>query len=288
MKKLPLFLFAIPFFISAGQENSKAEIIRLKKGLSTIRIMEAPPGKKKMRMIPVDIYIPDVKKINGDILVLPGWKFSRMRWHRETELLKHCREKGFRAIFPEMYITNYESRYYRESRFRWAATPGGKWIREIFIPVMQKKYGMLRVGERNFLLGLSTGARGVLLVSLRNPGLFTAGASLSGDCNQVKMPRDRLMSGTYGPYNKYPRRWANVDNPENEAIRGNWKMPLYIGHGKRDKVSPFSQSLSLYRTLRKHYPDLKVKFNAPDNEGHTFRYWNSEIIPVLDFFLSVK
>jgi putative tributyrin esterase len=239
-------------------------------------------------MIPVDIYLPRSKTITGDILVLPGWRFSRKRWHKETDLLKFADKYGFRAIFPEMGVTNYESKYFKETTMKWAATPGGKWIKEIMIPQLQKKYGLLLPKSRNYLLGLSTGGRGVLLVSLQNPDLFTAGATLSGDCNQAKMPNDRLMTSTYGPYRNFSYRWKTVDNPEISAMKGKWKMPLYIGHGRKDRISPFSQSKSLFITLKKRYPKLKVVLNAPKEAGHDFKYWNSEIEPVFRFFVETE
>jgi len=65
-------------------------------------------------------------------------------------------------------------------------------------------------------------------------------------------------------------------------------MPLYIGHGRKDRVSPFAQSLSLYKTLKKHYPDLRVVFNDPPEAGHDFTYWGSEMKPVFEFFNSFK
>ena len=241
-----------------------------------------------VKMIPVDIYVPENENIIGDILVLPGWRYSRKRWYKETDLLKYAEKYGFRAVFPEMGITNYESKYFKKTTLKWAATPGGKWIKEIFIPHLQKKYGLFLSRKRNYILGLSTGGRGVLLISLQNPDLFKAGATLSGDCNQVKMPMDRLMTKSYGPFKSNRARWHNVDNPERKALAGKWKMPLYIGHGKKDRISPFSQSASLYRTLKKMNPKLKVKFNAPKNAGHDFKYWNSEVGPALKFFLEVQ
>jgi hypothetical protein len=59
--------------------------------------------------------------------------------------------------------------------------PGGAWIKEILIPFMRDgdKCGIFNDGNNNFLLGLSTGGRGVALVSCTNPGLFRAGAAHS-------------------------------------------------------------------------------------------------------------
>jgi hypothetical protein len=287
MKKIIVKIAAITIvsslWVLSGHAFS-AEAI-LKAGMNTIKISDRHESVNS-KTIPVDIYIPSAKKINGTILVLPGWNFSRERWHKETGLLKYADKMGFQAVFPEMGISCYESEYFPETTRKWSFLPGGKWIREILIPELRKKYGILKSGNKNFLLGLSTGGRGVLLVSLQNQGLFTAGGTLSGDTNQFLMPKDRLMAGQYGPYEKFKDRWLTVDNPEEAAKKGKWEMPLYIGHGKADKVTPFDQSKSLYNTLKKKYPDLKITFNEPENEGHDFNYWGSEVKPVLEFFNS--
>jgi len=236
------------------------------------------------RMIEVDIYYPGNNHI-GDILVLPGWRFSRKRWQKETDLLKLAEEHGLGCVFPEMGISLYESEYFDESTLKWAATPGSTWITKVLIPTLQQKYGLFPGDGKNFLLGLSTGGRGVILVGLQNPGLFSAGAALSGDYNQTTMPHDRLISSIYGPYKKQMKRWHSIDNPEAAIISGKWNMPLYIGHGKRDRIVPFQQSLSLNDSLKKYHPKVHVTFSAPENAGHDFKYWSSEVPHVIKFFL---
>ena len=235
--------------------------------------------------IAVDVYKPEGRPM-ADLLVLPGWNFSRKRWQNETQLIKFCHDKKYRCIFPEMGVTLYESRYFAETTLKWAAIPGGEWIQKILIPELQKK-GMLKKNGKNFMLGLSTGGRGVALVSLQNPGLFSGGASLSGDFNQTAMEKDRLMTAVYGEFAKNRERWQSVDNPQNEAEMGNWKMPIYLGHGKSDRVVPWYQSKTFFSVLESKYPDLKKEFSEPDEAGHDFSFWNNELEKVFTFFHSL-
>jgi len=100
------------------------------------------------------------------------------------------------------------------------------------------------------------------------------------------MPRDRLMTSVYGPFRKFRERWESTDNPQKNISR--WNVPLYLGHGKNDKVVPFSQSESFHAALSAMYPDLKIVFNAPEESGHDFQYWSSEVKPVMDFFTSIR
>jgi len=281
--KFFIFLFVIvtiSFFII---ENAAAK--NLKFGISTIYLPKQYNGMATNRIIPIDIFIPK-GKIKATILVLPGWNFSRKRWYKETRLLSFAEKNGFCCIFPEMGKTNYESKYFKESRKRplWQKITGGQWIKKIFIPYMQKKYSLLNKKNKNFLLGLSTGGRGVALLSLQNPNLFVGGAALSGDFNQVEMPRDALMTGAYGRFSRFHTRWATVDNPTIAAIYGKWRMPIYIAHGKSDKTSPFIQSKMFYDTLKKYYPFLKVRFNPVPRAGHNFKFWNGELPNIFKFF----
>ncbi len=267
------------FIISAVAATGDTE--RLKPGLSTIAV---PAGGESGETVPVDIFIPHREEIIGDILVLPGWNFSRTRWHRETSLVQQAERFGFRLIFPEMGITLYESEYFSESWRKWGPVPGGKWISETFLPAMQDRYGLLVKGNRNYVMGLSTGGRGAVLCCIRNPKLFTAAAALSGDFNQSVTPKDRLMASIYGPFTGFSERWRTVDNPDTFARQKRWRVPLYIGHGRKDTVVPFSQSESFVKLLKEKHPRLRVVFNAPPDMGHDFTYWDSEVKPVLEFF----
>ncbi len=261
----------------------------LKEGLFT-GYVPSTPGEKDPALVLVDFYIPAGKgagKYSGDILVLPGWKYSRTRWHRETPLIEEARKRGFRLVFPDMTVSQYESEYYPQTQswVRWGPIPGGRWIKEIFIPDMQKR-GLFRQGGRNFLLGLSTGARGVALIHLNNPGLFTAGAALSGDFDQTVMPGDRLMNALYGPLDRYRARWEGKDNPLKRIDE--WTMPVYLGHGMKDPVVPFAQTQLFHNTLKKIHPGLAVVFNAAPDAAHDFRYWSSEVTSILEFFISSR
>lgn len=246
-----------------------------------------PSSSAATTTVLVDLYLLASKKINGDILVLPGWKFSRTRWYRETALLDFAGKYGYRCVFPEMNISCYESNWFPETRLKWSAMPGGKWIQDILIPYMRKNYGIFSESGYNCLLGLSTGGRGVALVSLQNPGVFKAGAALSGDFNQTVMPNDNLMTALYGNISGFSERWRTVDNPFEAAKEGKWKMPIYIGHGEKDNVVPFSQSAGFYKLLSQKYPAIKTVFHASVS-GHDFTYWNSELPAVFNFFEDIR
>ncbi|MCE9598150.1 MAG: alpha/beta hydrolase, partial [Spirochaetia bacterium] len=134
--------------------------------------------------VPCDLVVPANPR--GTLLVLPGWNFPKESWRKNSRLEKFAADQGLILVLPEMLKTLYESAYYPETQIRWNPIPGGEFIKTKLIPELQQRYALLIPGQYNFILGLSTGGRGVALVALENPGLFTAGAAFSGDYAQEK------------------------------------------------------------------------------------------------------
>lgn len=239
----------------------------------------------KIDSIPVDIYIPELKSDHCYklLLVLPGWKFSRKRWFNETELLKYLKQDSIIAIAPEMHTTVYESIYFKETKLRWHKKPGMIFIEEDLIPYF-KQYHLLQENKYNFGLGLSTGARGVIMIASRNPALFFAIAALSGDFDQTITPNDNLMRLTYGEYKDFKDRWQTVDNPIYNIKQNGWQSHLYLGHGKEDTIVSIQHSNHFYEFLKNFNTKAKIKYNICDTCKHDFFYWNLELKSIFNFF----
>ncbi len=233
----------------------------------------------------VDIYIPKLVTISCYklLIVLPGWKFSRKRWFNETELLKYITQSSIIAIAPEMHTTVYESMYFKESKIRWHKKPGMKFIEEDFLSYF-KKYKLLQQDKYNFGLGLSTGARGVVLIASRNPRLFFAIAALSGDYDQTITPNDNLMKLTYGEYKDFKERWQTFDNPIYNIKQNGWLTHIYLGHGKLDNVVTVQHTSHFYEFLKNLNLNSKIKYHICDTCKHDFFYWNLELKPIFEFF----
>jgi enterochelin esterase-like enzyme len=227
------------------------------------------------------IKTPGSRKIQGAFLVLHGWNFPPEDWCIKTSLCEKATEKGYCVVLPDMGKSTYHERIYPETRPDWRSFPTRKWLTDTLIPFLQKKYSLLVPEERNFIVGLSTGARGVALVALDLPELFKGAAALSGDYDQSEMPRDNLMTGFYGPYDSFHNRWDTTDNAVFRIAE--FATPIYLGHGKSDKVVPPAQTRSFYDLLVKHHPRLKVRLNMPE-AGHDYGYWESEVDNILEFF----
>jgi dipeptidyl aminopeptidase/acylaminoacyl peptidase len=229
--------------------------------------------------VEVDILIP--KEYKADLLVLPGWNYSRRNAFGAGPLTKILLDKGYRLIMPEMGKSIYATNYFPETRKDWMKYPTLTWLTDTMMPLLQNEYGILREGDRNFIAGISTGARGVVLVAARNP-VFTAGAALSGDYDQTLITNDNLMRGVYGEYSEFKERWESIDNPAKQVDKIN--MPLYLGHGANDKVVPVGQAKHYYEALHTAQPSLEVILHIDENAGHDPVYWFSEMDNISSFF----
>jgi hypothetical protein len=231
--------------------------------------------------IPVGIRMPEAK-VNGFILVLPGWNFSRNDVCRNSDFCHLAKEAGYCLILPEMGKSAYILRNYKETREDYRQYLKLSWVIDSLIPFCQKTFGILLPGENNFIFGISTGGRGVAQVAIHTGRLFTAGAALSGDYNQLLQPADKLMTGYLGPAKEFPERWSGEDNPCMHAEM--LKIPLYLGHGKADKIVPSGQSVEFFERIKSLHPDAGHILHIAVTGGHDYNYWNSEMQRIFAFF----
>ncbi len=228
----------------------------------------------------VFIKVP-TQKTRGTFLVLHGWNFPADDWCNKTGLCSKATEQGFYVVLPDMGKSIYQDQNYPETRNEWRVYPTRSWLSDTLIPLLQKKYGLLLKNDSNYIVGLSTGARGVALVLLDFPDLFKGAAALSGDYDQVKMPNDNLMTAYYGAYLTHKERWQKTDNPVYRISE--YKTPIYLGHGTIDKVVPPAQTIEFYDSLKKYHPTLKTKLSMPE-AAHAYEYWDSEVDSIMKFF----
>jgi pimeloyl-ACP methyl ester carboxylesterase len=231
--------------------------------------------------IPVDFRFPGMP-VRGAILVLPGWNFSRTDLCRKSDFCSKAGNLGYILVFPEMLKSVYASQLFPETRADSRRYPTMIWLTDTLIPFCQNQYQIFIPGRRNFLYGISTGARGVALVAENTRRVFMAGAALSGDYDQTTMPADRLMSGTYGPYTQFKDRWEGIDNPSLHSSR--LKIPLYLAHGLHDAVVPYQQTIDFSRKIAAEDPKRGHVLHLCDTCGHNYAFWNSQTDDVLRFF----
>ena len=278
-QRIALFAFALCILACNGRGSAQTAEPEL-----------LPRGQieREVAGVAVTIYTPakqSAPRIRGNVLVLPGWKFNRLRWLNETPIKAEADRLGLRLICPEMDRAIYASRYFPETTpgahwNRKAGKAGLAWVLEDLLPYLQSQ-NAFRASDDNFLLGLSTGGRGVALIALARPELIRAASALSGDFNQSLQPADRLMTAVYGPHEQFTERWAGVDNPAGRVA--DWRTPLYLAHGTADRIVPEFQSRRFYEGLKAAHPELDVVLVTPA-AGHDFAFWSAQTGPAFAFF----
>ncbi|MFN3315618.1 MAG: prolyl oligopeptidase family serine peptidase [Raineya sp.] len=280
------------FFLNCSEKNSEVKNIDSTKIAPISQVLASPPLPPLCDTLAefqtlsvaghqVDIARPKGQSI-GNLLVLQGFAFPKDDWCKKSTLCKKALSAGYTLIMPEMGKSNYMSKLYPQTRADWRKEPQKHWLTDSLFSFLQNKYCLLLPTQKNFMVGLSTGARGVAVVALEKPELFAAVAALSGDYEQSKIPQDRVHIGYMGSYQQFPKRWSEEENIVFQIKK--WKTPIYIGHGKLDKVCPYQQSQIFYEAIRKNHPNLRVKLNLPAQYAHDYRYWDYEVDNILQFF----
>lgn len=231
----------------------------------------------------IDIRYPQYSN-KKTILVLPGWNFPQDDICNKSDFCITALEKGFTLILPDMKKSIYHSRLFHETRVDRKEFHTVFWLIDSFIPYIQKNFNLLNSDQKNFMLGISTGGRGVALLAIKTGQLFAAGAALSGDFDQSLMPNDKLMQSYYGSYKDFEIRWKTIDNPAYSS--DSLQIPLLLAHGENDKIVPAQQSIIFYNKIKKQNKSHKLII-IPD-AGHDYNFWNSLSTEILHYYNSVK
>ena len=260
---------------------------------STLIISKNPLFKKdtliQMKFSEIDypilIKVPsDTIVFVGSILALHGWNLPYTDWCDKTTLCKEALSQGYIVVLPEMGKSNYNEKIYPETRKDWTKYPTRKWLIDTLLVFLQNEYQIFLNDQSNYVLGLSTGGRGAVLVALDRPDIFNAVACLSGDFDQTQLPEDNLYRGFYGAFSKFEERWKKMDNVITNIQ--NFKVPIYLGHGLLDDVTSVLQSNLFYDSLQLYHPKLRSLLHIDSAAKHDYDYWNSEVDAMLNFFQS--
>jgi S-formylglutathione hydrolase FrmB len=239
----------------------------------------------------VQIYFPKnyaADTVSRTLIVLHGYRQKPGDWETGTPIAEYADRYGLVLVCPAMTTTLYESKYYPETVNKWAPIPGGEYVSKVLIGFLQKNFNLARERERTGIFGISTGARGALLLAAQHQKIFGAAAGLSGDYDSVSIKNDRLLMSVYGPYDGNPDRWENEVNILKLAENLK-KTPVFLGHGTRDAVVPPPQTKMLADRLKelaveKGGYELMVDQEKSNGSGHDWTYWGRLIPDVLTFF----
>lgn len=233
------------------------------------------------KLIPTSVLHTKKKKLRGTILALPGWSYPYSHWCDSTELCDLALDYGYNLIMPTIGKSIYTKKIYTQTRSDWKKEVTTDWFDQVFIPYMQDSMGLLTQEESNYILGISTGARGALILAEEQPGLFKAIALMSGDYDQHQFPNDNLYKGYFGSIEQYPELYSGDENPMTDL--GELKCSVLIIHGLNDKIVNPAHSEYLFDKLDlgdEHEKILRTNSAA----GHNYSFWSEEMTKVIDFF----
>lgn len=230
----------------------------------------------------LDLYGETISCLNSTqekavILFLNGYNFSVQKAINESNFIENALDRGYSIVMPEVKKTVYAKKNYPETAEFLVSQKKLNYFTDTLIAEFVNTHYK---GKPIFIYGLSTGARGTLLIAEELKEKIKAIALLSGDYDQTLNTSDNLMKAAFGSFEKYPKRWQEEENPIFRLQH--LKASTYIYHSKADKIVPFDHSKQLNAKLIK----LKKEnfFKAESNQNHDFGAWNSKTSNILDFF----
>ncbi len=185
-----------------------------------------------------------------------------------------------------MRTTVYESKFYPETKKKWASIPGGKFVGEVLVNYLISNFSLAYDRKKTGLFGISTGARGGLLLACKYKDKFSSVAGFSGDYDPVSMKNSKILINIYGEYKKFKQRWANDDNVM--KLADNLKdTSIYLSHGTKDYIVPRLQTVLLVVNLKKlntKHGGYDMLYKEKKHSTHDWKYWRQVLPDVMSFF----
>lgn len=219
-------------------------------------------------------------EFKGTILVLQGWNFPNTSWSDSSNIEQLASNAGFALVMPDMGKSIYHKRIYDQTRKDWRKYPTRTWLVDTMIAGLEANYDLFSKESKNFVMGLSTGGRGALIIAQENPNIFKAGSSLSGDYDQSAFPNDNLYRGYFG---SDPEKWSDDENPV--SFIKEWSVPMYVGHGEADSVVSFAHHNRLMELRESSGVSGEGwLFKWDRNSGHNYDFWANEVETIIEYF----
>lgn len=222
------------------------------------------------------------KNYLGTLILLHGWNHSPEYWTNNMQFVNQALNNGYDVVLPDFGKSMYALNRFKETRLDLATTATRSWMNNTLLKSLFKTH--LRKKDDNvYLIGISTGARGAILIAQDNIFEYKGVIAISGDYCPQTMQNDKLMTAYYGSYSKFKDRWLNNDNPQRNIQLT--KSPTLLIHGKQDFVVPYNQSKDLYLEAQKKGLRNITIFEDP-NGKHDFKSWDQYSEMIFNFLLS--
>ncbi len=237
----------------------------------------------------LQIYFPEGYK-RGEkmrtLVALHGYNGSMGDWGRYSQIETLADRYNFAVVCPDMGKTLYELKFYPETNVKWGGIPGGVFIAKNLMGYIRKNFNLGTSSTQTGIFGLSTGARGALMVAAEFSSSFGAVAGLSGDYDPVLVKKDWLITSVYGEYEKFPKRWEKDASILNRASKLK-QMPVFLAHGDHDPVIPKWHSIGMAIRLKQIKGENhrnRVIFILKKHRAHNWNFWGTIIRDMMEFF----
>lgn len=213
-------------------------------------------------------YLQNPQKRNGLVLVLlPGWNYPVMDWKTKTGVVDSALSWGFQVLLCDMGKSVYMDSIYPEAREDYKEFATRTWLWDSILGPVSRN-----IGNGNMvLMGLSTGARGAVLMGMEHQNEVGGVVALSGDYFPNMDANDKLMINSMGTYTQFKRRWEAGAND----VRNLDGIPnlVYLAHGRQDSWVNPKHTLR----LKKHLENVRTTetLEVQIAEGkHDYTFWN--------------
>lgn len=230
-------------------------------------------------------YLQNPQKKNGKVLVLlPGWNYPVTDWETKTAVVDSALSWGFQVLMCDMGKSVYMDSVYPEAREDYKGFATRTWLWDSILAPVSQQIGMGNM----ILMGLSTGARGAVLIGMEHQNEVGAVIALSGDYFPYFDTKDNLMINSMGPYSRFKSRWENGAND----VRNLDCMPdfVYLAHGLQDAMVNPEHTIRLKKRFSEIQTtetlEVRVSFG-----GHDYAFWNEtglEGLALYKLFLSTN
>lgn len=209
------------------------------------------------------------------LYLLHGLSDDHSIWLRNTSIERYARQYGIAVVMPNVHRSFYANTRYGFNYYTYITEELPHIVRSYF-PLSDRR-------EDNAIAGLSMGGYGAFMIALRNPGAFSAAASLSGalDLDLVYDPEDeskrQLFMQNFGNKEEFTSSDYNLYNVVEKQVKAGVKLPrLFQCCGTEDFLYP--ANLKFKEAALRYGLDLTYE-EGPG--AHGWSYWDTNIQRVL-------
>ena len=223
-------------------------------------------------------YLRNPQKKNGKVLVLlPGWNYPVMDWKNKTGVVDSALSWGFQVLMCDMGKSVYMDSVYPDAREDYKGFATRTWLWDSVLAPVSQQIGMGNM----ILMGLSTGARGAVLMGMEHQNEVGGVIALSGDYFPNFDTTDKLMINSMGLYSQFKTRWEKGQND----VRNLDGMPdfVYLAHGLRDTWVNPEHTLRLKKRFEEIQTTEIVKVRVSPGQ-HDYAFWNEAGLEGLELY----